>query len=57
MEAEVIRQCAPLNTGAPGSGTAYGLAFTHLEPAVREALAKYCVAEDLRQHRLTGKPS
>jgi formylmethanofuran dehydrogenase subunit C len=57
MEAEVIRQCVPLNSEAPTSGVSYGLEFTNVEPAVREALAKYCVAEDLRQHKLTGRMS
>jgi hypothetical protein len=55
MEAEVVRECVPLNSDAPNSGTSYGLAFTHLEPAVRESIAKFCVAEDLRQHKLTGR--
>jgi hypothetical protein len=54
MEAEVVRTCEPLAEGEPaGGGRSYGLKFVHIEPAVREAIARYCLAEDLRQHRLT----
>lgn len=54
MEAEVVRECEPLTTDGASKQRAYGLAFAHVEPAVREAIVKFCVAEDLRQHRLTG---
>jgi hypothetical protein len=57
MEAEVARECGPLNSVPPSKEKSYGLAFVHVEPAVREALAKYCMAEDLRQHRLIGHPA
>ncbi|HVA25969.1 MAG TPA: flagellar assembly protein A [Chloroflexota bacterium] len=54
MEAEVVRECVPLNSEALSKEKSFGLSFVHVEPAVREAIVKYCVAEDLRQHRLTG---
>ncbi|HLG70839.1 MAG TPA: flagellar assembly protein A [Chloroflexota bacterium] len=56
MEAEVVRECAPLNADQPSEEREYGLRFTHIEPAVLEAIAHYCVTEDLRQHRLVAKP-
>ena len=56
MEAEVVRECAPLSAEADAKEKSYGLSFVHVEPAVREAIVKFCVAEDLRQHRLTGLP-
>ena len=54
MDAEVVRTCEPPNGQDPAGETSYGLQYVHIEPAVREALAKYCLAEDLRQRRLTG---
>ena len=56
MEAENVRECAPANEAAPGTEKSFGLSFVHVEPTVREAIAKYCVTEDLRQHMLTGRP-
>lgn len=56
MEAEVVRECPPLNDKQPSDERAYALRFTHIEPAVQEAIARYCVAEDLRQHKLVGRP-
>ncbi|HLG70641.1 MAG TPA: flagellar assembly protein A [Chloroflexota bacterium] len=47
-EAEVVRECEPRRTP---NGHSYGLKFVQIEPAVREAIARFCLAEDLRQHR------
>lgn len=55
MDAEVVRTCQPLEGERPGSGAAYGLRFVHIESAVRESIVRFCLAEDLRQHRMTGK--
>jgi hypothetical protein len=52
MDAFVVRTAA-----APAkTGNSYGLKFTHIEPAVRETIARFCMAEDLRQHRAAGRP-
>jgi hypothetical protein len=50
MDAQIVRTCEP----PPSNGTSmsYGLKFTQIEPAVRETIARFCMAEDLRQHRL-----
>jgi uncharacterized protein (DUF342 family) len=49
MTAQVVREC----TEHPdrGDGRSYGLQFSEIEPAVRESLARFCLAEDLRQKR------
>jgi len=49
MDAQVVRTCEPRS--ANGAGMSYGLKFTQIEPAVRETIARFCLAEDLRQHR------
>ena len=58
MDAEVIRRCEEEAQPQPQpqgqAGGTYAFRYVNIEPAVREALAKYCMAEDLRQHRLTG---
>jgi hypothetical protein len=51
MESEVVRVCDPLAERA-GAGQSYGVQFIDIEPAIREAIAKFCMAEDLRQRRL-----
>src|SRR5713226_7117127 len=51
MEAEVARTCEPLSSD-DGSASSYGLKFVRIEPTVREAIARFCLAEDLRQQRL-----
>jgi hypothetical protein len=56
MEAEVVRECPPLNADQPKEEKSYALTFVHIEPAVQETIVRYCVAEDLRQHKLIGKP-
>jgi hypothetical protein len=59
MDAVVVRTVDPADAEQPDTHRSYGVEFTHIEPAVREALAKYCLAEDLRQHKLarSGAPS
>ena len=47
MDARVVRSAG---------GGAYGLQFTHIEPAVRETIARFCLAEDLRQHKAAKSP-
>lgn len=49
MDAEVVRLCEA-NQRGPGPRS-YGLKFVQIEPAVRETIARFCLAEDLRQHR------
>ncbi len=51
MEGEVVRVCDPLAERA-GPGQSYGVQFIDIEPATRDAIAKFCLAEDLRQRRL-----
>ena len=51
MDAQVVRTCEP--PSASGSGMSYGFKFTNIEPAIRETIARFCLAEDLRQHRAT----
>ncbi len=54
MEAEVVRTCLPAS-GKADLANSYGVQFVQIEPAVHEAIAKFCLAEDLKQHRLTGR--
>jgi hypothetical protein len=55
MDAEIVRMCEPLDGETADAGASYGLQFVHIESAVRESIARFCLGEDLRQHRLTGK--
>jgi hypothetical protein len=49
MDAEVVRQASPSRNGS--TATSYGVKFTNIEPAVRESLARFCMAEDMRQRK------
>jgi len=53
MDAVVVRTVTPAD-GEQDTHRSYGIEFTQIEPAVRDAIAKYCLAEDMRQHKLTG---
>jgi uncharacterized protein (DUF342 family) len=46
MDVEIVRVAAKGKTG-----NLYGIQFVQIEPAVRETIARFCLAEDLRQHR------
>jgi len=57
MDAEVVRTVPPSDPDRPDPKRSYGLKFTQIEPAVRDTLAKFCLGEELRQHKLTGRGS
>lgn len=52
MDAVVVRTVDPMNADKSESHRSYGMEFTHVESSVREAIARYCLAEDLRQQKL-----